>query len=189
MITHIHVFIKLFKSKLIHWGDRSILRNAATLQNGWLVRSARMVVQYCSKSSTWWCFLKTVKEQIRVRWSETDSAGIVHFPNFFMYFEVAEQKLMREILNLDLAGASQSRVLRLPRVEAYCQYSSPARFDDLLEIELSVTAIGRSSITYAFSVFNKTTAKASASGRVKVEAVDENFRPVEIPSEVLELLK
>ena len=133
--------------------------------------------------------MRSVKEQIRVRWRETDSAGIVHFSNFFMYFEVAEQKLMREILKLDLASTAQSKVLRLPRVEAYCQYSSPARFDDLLEVELSIAAIGKSSITYAFSVLNKTTDKISANGRVKVVAVDQNFRPVEIPPDILELLK
>ena len=133
--------------------------------------------------------MRSVKEQIRVRWRETDSAGIVHFSNFFTYFEVAEQKLMREILKLDLASTAQSKVLRLPRVEAYCQYSSPARFDDLLEVELSIAAIGKSSITYAFSVLNKTTDKISANGRVKVVAVDQNFRPVEIPPDILELLK
>jgi YbgC/YbaW family acyl-CoA thioester hydrolase len=130
-----------------------------------------------------------VKDEIRVRWSETDSAGIVHFSNFFVYFEAAEQKLMREILKLDLASAAQGKVLRLPRVEAYCQYSSPARFDDLLEVELSIAGIGKSSIMYAFSVLNKTTGKISANGRVKVMAVDEAFRPVEIPPNILELLK
>jgi acyl-CoA thioester hydrolase len=121
--------------------------------------------------------------------SETDSAGIVHFANFFVYFEAAEQKLLREVLKLDLADRSQDRILRLPRVEAYCQYSSPARFDDLLEVELNIAVIGKSSITYKFSVFNKTTSKMSASGRVKVVAVDGSFRPVEIPTEILELLK
>jgi YbgC/YbaW family acyl-CoA thioester hydrolase len=129
-----------------------------------------------------------VKEEIRVRWKETDSTGIVHFTNFFVYFEVAEQKLMREILRLDLASDARYKAFRLPRVEAYCQYSSPARFDDLLEIELSIAAVGKSSLTYAFSVFNKTTGKLSANGRVKVVAVDENFQPVEIPHDVLELL-
>jgi YbgC/YbaW family acyl-CoA thioester hydrolase len=133
--------------------------------------------------------LKSVKEEIRVRWRETDSAGIVHFSNFFMYFEVAEQKLLHEVLKLDLADAARSKALRLPRVEAHCQYSSPARFDDLLEIQLDIVAIGKSSITYAFSILNKTTGKVSAHGGVKVVAVDQNFRPVEIPADILELLK
>lgn len=133
--------------------------------------------------------MKPIREEIRVRWRETDSAGTVHFTNFFVYFEVAEQKLMREILKLDLASRVKSRAFHLPRVEAYCQYSSPARFEDLLEVELDVAATGKSSITYSFSVFNKTTGKMSANGRVKVVAVDENFQLVDIPSDILELLK
>ncbi|WXG44971.1 MAG: thioesterase family protein [Promethearchaeati archaeon SRVP18_Atabeyarchaeia-1] len=133
--------------------------------------------------------MKPIKEEIRVRWRETDSAGIVHFTNFFVYFEIAEQKLLRDVLKLDLTRASQSKRFSLPRVEAYCQYSSPAKFDDLLEVELNIAAVGKSSITYAFSVFNKTTGRVSANGRVKVVAVDEGFRAVEIPSDILELLK
>ena len=133
--------------------------------------------------------MRSIKEEIRVRWRETDSAGIVHFSNFFMYFEVAEQKFLREVLKLDLAVAAQNRVLRLPRVEAHCQYTSPARYDDLLEVELNIAAIGRSSITYTFSILNKTTGKISANGSVKVVAVDQNFKPVEIPPDILELLK
>jgi len=78
--------------------------------------------------------------------------------------------------------------LVLPQVEVYCQYSAPAKFDHLLEVKLNVAKIGRSSITYEFSVFNKTSNKISASGKVKVVAIDKDSKPMEIPSEIGELL-
>ena len=134
--------------------------------------------------------MKSIKEEVRVRWRETDTAGIVHFTNFFSYFEVAEQKLFREVLKTDFLDPKvKKKIFGLPRVEAYCQYFSPARFDDLLEIELRIGAIGRTSIRYEFSVYNRTSGKLSASGNVKVVAINENFRPVAIPAEMVELLK
>lgn len=134
--------------------------------------------------------MKTIKEEMRVRWSETDSAGIAHFTSFFVYFEAAEQKLFREILKLDLSKQiGPNRIFGLTRVEAYCQYFSPARFDDLLEVELKISLVGRTSITYEFSVQNKTSGKLSASGKVKVVAINESFLPVEIPQGIAELLK
>jgi YbgC/YbaW family acyl-CoA thioester hydrolase len=134
--------------------------------------------------------LKTIKEEMRVRWSETDAAGIAHFTSFFLYFEVAEQKLFREVLKINPGQRfGQDVIIGLTRVEAYCQYFSSARFDDLLEVELRISAVGRTSITYEFSIQNKTSNKLSATGRVKVVAINENFQPVEIPREIAELLK
>jgi YbgC/YbaW family acyl-CoA thioester hydrolase len=127
---------------------------------------------------------------MRVRWSETDTAGIAHFTSFFVYFEVAEQKLFREVLKINPRNRfGPDRIVGLPRVEAYCQYFSPARLDDLLEVELNIASIDTKSITYEFSVQNKTSGKLSASGKVKIVAINESFQPVEIPREIAELLE
>jgi acyl-CoA thioester hydrolase len=127
---------------------------------------------------------------MRVRWSETDTADIAHFTSFFVYFEAAEQKLFREILKINLRNrTSPNSIIGLPRVEAYCQYFSPARFDDLLQVELKIASVERTSITYEFSVQNKTSGKLSASGKVKIVAINQSFQPVEIPREIAELLK
>lgn len=127
---------------------------------------------------------------MRVRWSETDTAGIAHFTSFFIYFEAAEQKLFREILKTNPRNQfGPTRIVGLPRVEAYCQYFSPARSDDLLEVELKIASVERTSVTYEFSVQNKTSGKLSASGGVKIVAINESFQPVEIPREIAELLK
>jgi YbgC/YbaW family acyl-CoA thioester hydrolase len=134
--------------------------------------------------------LRTIKEEMRVRWGETDAAGIAHFTSFFLYFEAAEQKLFREILKINPRNRfGPDRIIGLPRVEAYCQYFSPAQFDDLLEVELKIASIERASITYEFSVQNKTSGKLSASGKVKIVAVNDSFQPVEIPKEIAELLR
>jgi len=59
--------------------------------------------------------LKSIREEVRVRWSETDTAGIAHFTSFFVYFEAAEQKLFREVLKTDFSNPPEPRkILSLP---------------------------------------------------------------------------
>jgi len=53
-----------------------------------------------------------------------------------VYFEGAEEEFYRS-LAFSLADL-RSRGFWLPRVEAFCQYRKPARFDDLLEVEVTV---------------------------------------------------
>lgn len=80
-------------------------------------------------------------------------AGIVHFANFFRYMEAAEHELFRT-LGLKIAGHfADGREYGWPRVSATCSYQSPARYEDVLEIEVTVTRRGSRSLTtgYKFS--------------------------------------
>ena len=77
--------------------------------------------------------MKTFKSELRVRYAETDAAGIVYYSNFFVYFEVGKMDMFRE---LDLPYD-----LRLPMVEAHCDYKKPVRFDDVLEVHTIVSEI------------------------------------------------
>jgi 4-hydroxybenzoyl-CoA thioesterase/acyl-CoA thioester hydrolase len=86
----------------------------------------------------------------RVEFRDTDAAGIVHFSAFFFWMESVEHELLRAagvaVMDRGADGVDAS----WPRVSASCDYLSAVRFGDELEISVSVEAIGRSSVTYAF---------------------------------------
>jgi YbgC/YbaW family acyl-CoA thioester hydrolase len=89
----------------------------------------------------------------RVEFCETDAAGIVHFSSFFLYMEQAEHALFRELgTSIFPADFHRSRDIdppfTWPRVRCECEYVAPARFEDLLEIRVSVERLGTKSITY-----------------------------------------
>jgi 4-hydroxybenzoyl-CoA thioesterase/acyl-CoA thioester hydrolase len=90
----------------------------------------------------------------RVEFSDTDMAGIVHFTAFFRYMESAEHELLRD---LGLSVVSQDDVSQVswPRVSARCEYSLPARFDDVLEIDVWVEALAERSVTFRFEFQRK----------------------------------
>ena len=85
----------------------------------------------------------------RMEFADTDMAGIVHFANFFRFMESAEVSFLHS-LGLSVRFQGESQTYSLPRVAASCDFENPVRFEDVVEIGVSVAKLGRTSITYAF---------------------------------------
>ena len=118
----------------------------------------------------------------KVEFADTDMGGIVPFSRFFVYMETAEHEL------LAAAGAAvhfehEGMLLGWPRRSASCDYLSPARLGDVLEIHVRVVRKGASSMTYAFTF--TCGERLVASGRLASVCCvlgGERPRPVPIPA-------
>ena len=86
----------------------------------------------------------------RIEFADTDMAGIVHFANFFRFMEAAEVAFLRA-RGLSVAIPWEGQQLGFPRVAASCDYVKPARFEDLLDIAVSIERVGVKSVTYEFA--------------------------------------
>ncbi|MEM0288163.1 MAG: thioesterase family protein [Nitrososphaerota archaeon] len=129
------------------------------------------------------------KHKIRVSWFETDAAGVVHFSNYYKFFERAEMEFWRS-LEIDYKKIMKEYNIWLPRVEASCKFISPCYFDDELEIRLTIGGLARKSIRYNFQVWNLSTAKLAAEGHMTVVSVSKDTnRSVAIPSGIADSLK
>ena len=84
----------------------------------------------------------------RVEFSDTDAAGMMHFVAFFRMMEQAEHDLLRSV-GLSVVMHDAAGKISWPRVSATCDFQSAARFEDVLEIEVSIRRIGAKSVTYA----------------------------------------
>ncbi len=82
-----------------------------------------------------------------VEFHDTDMAGIMHFASFFQYMESAEHELIRTA-GFSVHGKVDGHLLSFPRVAASCEFLSPARSEDLLDIAVSLTHIGNKSLQY-----------------------------------------
>lgn len=103
-----------------------------------------------------------------VAFGDTDTAGIVHFANYFRFMEETEHAFYRA-LGLSVFPRRGERIVGWPRVAASCEYSAPLRFEDEVEIHLSVREKGARSIAYEF-IFRHTGAE-TARGRITVVSV------------------
>jgi YbgC/YbaW family acyl-CoA thioester hydrolase len=120
----------------------------------------------------------------RVEFGDTDMAGIMHFANFFRFMEVAETEFLRA-RGLSVAWHDAGQRVGFPRVSASCDYVKPARFEDVLEIGVTLERIGSKSVTYRFDFTRG--GEAIAVGRMSAVCCrSENGRieSVEIPPEV-----
>ncbi len=87
--------------------------------------------------------------QRRIDYSDTDMGGIVHFSRFFVYMETAEHEFLRAC-GTTVDRAVDGVRISWPRVSASCDYKSPARFGDVIDVRVRVLRRGVKSMTYGF---------------------------------------
>ena len=127
--------------------------------------------------------------QRRVEFCETDAAGIAHFSAFFQYMEQAEHAMLRHV-GLSVVQEDDEGTISWPRAAASCDYLGPCRFEDVLDVSVSIKKLGRTSATYAFTF--KLDDKEVATGQMTAVCCridhDHPPRPVEIPQSIRDRL-
>src|SRR6266567_4194070 len=88
----------------------------------------------------------SLRIQRRIEWSDTDASGAYHNSAALRLMEAAETAL------LDRLGFVEEVYGRHPRVHIEADFLRPLRFRDLVDIELRVAAVGRTSVTYDFEM-------------------------------------
>jgi acyl-CoA thioester hydrolase len=106
----------------------------------------------------------TITIQRRVQWMDTDAAGIWHHSVVLRWAEEAEAELHRRLGIIDLTfGAT-------PRVKTEFEFPSSVRFDDAVDVTLTVSHVGTTSMTYEIEVTNES--RPVANGRMVVVLID-----------------
>ena len=84
----------------------------------------------------------------RVGFSDTDAQGIVYYGRYLPYFDLARVEYHRHLGLLKL-DTEHEFVMRASDIE----YLAPARFDDLLEVFIRASRLGRTSATYEMAAY------------------------------------
>ena len=85
----------------------------------------------------------------RVGFSDTDAQGIVYYGRYMPYFDLARVEYHRRLDLLRTEPTDRQFVMRAMKVE----YHAPARFDDPIEVDVRVSRIGTTSVTYEFAAY------------------------------------
>jgi acyl-CoA thioester hydrolase len=85
----------------------------------------------------------------RVGFSDTDAQGIVYYGRYLPYFDLARVEYHRHLDMLKMDTGDHEFVMRACAIE----YLAPARFDDLLEVFIRLSRIGRTSVTYECAAY------------------------------------
>ena len=80
--------------------------------------------------------------QRRLAWPDTDAAGVWHHSTIWRWAEEAEAELHR---SLGIIGHTFGHT---PRRQVEAEFLRPLRFDDLVDVEITVASVGRTSVRY-----------------------------------------
>jgi len=126
------------------------------------------------------------KTEHRVRYSDTDHFGVVYYARYLDWFEAGRTEILRA------SGITYSELetkgLFAPVVEVKVNYKKPAKYDDVVVLETSVSHVGNSSIKFEYKVFNQ-------NGDLLVEAytvnvfVTKEMKTAKIPDDVRKALE
>ncbi|HXV76653.1 MAG TPA: thioesterase family protein [Candidatus Polarisedimenticolaceae bacterium] len=122
----------------------------------------------------------------RVEFADTDMGGIVHFSRYLVFMETAEHEFLRAAgTDVDLR-LPDGRRIGWPRVAVSCEYKSPARYGDLLDIHVRVLRKGRSSLSYGirFSCGGREVAEGRVTSVCCELAPGEEVRSIPIPDSI-----
>jgi acyl-CoA thioester hydrolase len=86
----------------------------------------------------------------RIGFSDTDAQGIVYYGRYMPYFDLARVEYHR---HLGMAYAARTGKQEFVMRACSIDYLAPARFDDLIEVFIRVSRIGRTSVTYEYAAY------------------------------------
>jgi acyl-CoA thioester hydrolase len=88
--------------------------------------------------------------QVRVRYADTDAAGIVHYAQFLAYLEAARADALRALglVRESIVAFSLGTMV----LDATLRYRSSARFDDLLDVAAWVTEVSATRFRWVYEI-------------------------------------
>ncbi|XZE22489.1 acyl-CoA thioesterase [Pirellulaceae bacterium SH449] len=100
--------------------------------------------------------------QRRVEFRDTDTAGIAHFSSLIVYMEQAEHDLFRS-LGLSVfpqhtsgdephQSGLDAPLVTWPRVHISMDFLGPARFEDLLTVQVEISRLGSTSVAFEHKI-------------------------------------
>lgn len=122
--------------------------------------------------------------EFKVRFAETDAAGIVFYPNYYKWMDQATHEMFSGI------GFSTKKLLAehagIPLVEAFCQFRKPVFFEDNMKAVSVVREVRNKVIKISHSFYRDEELIAEGyeirawingtNGQLKAESIPHNLR-------------
>jgi acyl-CoA thioester hydrolase len=113
--------------------------------------------------------------------------GVVYYANFLKWFEMGRTELLRDI------GVPYSSIevkgLCFPVTEVSCRYYRPARYDERLMVETTLTSLGGVTMTFCYRIYRQDDELLLASGWTKHACVDLQGEVTKMPPNLKDMLK
>ncbi len=126
--------------------------------------------------------------RVRVRYAETDQAGVVYHSNYLIWFEVGRVELCRDH-GFHYRDMEKEADAYLPVTELSVKYRVPAKYDDDLIIRSRVTAIRSRAISFGYEVVREADGQLLAEGETHHIVMSREGRAKAFPPKYAAMIK
>ncbi len=123
---------------------------------------------------------------MRVRFAETDLMGIVHHASYLAYMEVARIEWLRRRGVTYAAWAEQG--IHLPVVDLAIKYRAPARFDDEIDVETTLSEVRAATLRFDYRIVRITDGTLCADGTTRLACIDGSLSLKRLSEELVQAL-
>lgn len=124
--------------------------------------------------------------EVRVRYAETDRMGVVYYANYLVWCEVGRVEFLRA------RGRSYAKLeaegVGLAVLDASVRYLAPARFDDRVRVETTLTSVRSRAVTFDYLITNADTGTPLARAHTALISIDDDGKLIRIPADFRDAL-
>lgn len=126
--------------------------------------------------------------QVRVRYAETDQAGVVYHSNYLIWFEVGRVELCRDY-GFNYREMEQESDAYLPVTELSVKYRIPAKYDEELIIRSRISGLRSRAVSFTYQVLRAADRVLLAEGETHHIVMTREGRARSFPPKYAELMK
>ena len=108
--------------------------------------------------------------------------GVVYYANYLVWCEVGRTELIRDLVmsysEMEAAG------LMLAVAEANVRYHAPARYDDRIRVDTTISDVRSRTVTFEYSIRHADSDVRLVSASTKLICLDRSGRSVALPAHV-----
>lgn len=113
--------------------------------------------------------------------------GVVYHANYLVWCEIGRTDFIRELGTT--YAAMEREGISLAVADASLRYHAPARYDDLIRVETTLTDVRSRAITFEYHIANADSGERLVTARTTLVSLDPSGRLVPLPRTIRELLE
>lgn len=126
--------------------------------------------------------------QTKIKLHETDAAGLLFFSNQFKIIHDAYESLL-ETIGFSFQELIRNKNYFLPIVHAQSDYKLPLFVGDVIEIQVKVTHIGKTSFTFSYQLLNAKKEIVGTAQTVHVTIDKSQHKKIPLPADMREKIE
>ena len=124
----------------------------------------------------------------KIRFDDVDGAGIVYYPKFFDLCHAAFEDFFDSAAPISYPGLIRDRRQGFPTVAINSDFTAPLEYGDTAIVKLSVAKLGRTSVSFVYTVRRKRDGAQCFRAHVTTVFIDLDSRePLPVPQELREI--